>query len=116
MAYFTRVYGDAFAVPSDDPIVNSDRVRVYRIGDEAWIGESTHSIEHVCSVLCLADRVFTDAGYGWLTTDDGSASVRVNKHSVETIDVVDFDPGDDYYILCTNCQMVMVDERDASNV
>lgn len=113
MTMLSLIYGNAFEVSSDDPITDHRSVRVYRAGGRTFIGHDTSDIAHVCDAQCAInaiDRTYTE-------TDQGSAYIVLDPPVIDpenfpTIDVVDFDPGDDSYILCAACDTELLRDDD----
>lgn len=101
LPYVSIVYGQAFEVPSDDPIANHPSVRTYRLGDgRLFVGSDTDEIGHACNHACAILSV----GSGWTPTVGPEDSMSyVVPETGATVEIVGFDPGDDPYILCDSC-------------
>lgn len=110
----SMVYGSAFQTT----ILYDDRLRLYRHGDKSYVGYDTSDIVHVCDETCLFQVVDDDV----YAPADNDSRVFVSIHPrpvpakgvtyVDTIDVVDFDPGDDPYVLCGACGTELLRDDD----
>lgn len=104
------VFGSAFEVPNGDPIADSAGVRTYHIGTRTFIGHDTHDMEYACGSDCARELVESLPDH-WTQALNQPYYVCVTRAErkddgmlyVPTIDVVDFDRGDDPYVRCSNC-------------
>lgn len=99
------VYGTAFEVSSGDPILDHPNVRPYLITDgPSYVGHDTTEILHACSEECAQVLIASTTPEHMSKTENGS---YVNQATRETIDVMDFDRGDDPYVTCAQCSVVI---------
>lgn len=109
------VDGTAYEVSTADEILDHPSVRPYLMGGAAYIGIDTLDIVHTCDRDC-AMRIIPQ---NYFRAESGDAYVSgVNYRSdhgvtVRTIDILDFDPGDDPYILCAACGAELLRDDEA---
>ncbi len=107
------MYGSAFETTDDGP----GNWREYSADGRYFIGSDTDDIAHACSWACARELLPPDIH---ACANDPSAYITLRPFTYTdgrptdeypTIDIVDFDPGDDPYVLCEACGAVLVDER-----
>jgi hypothetical protein len=116
------IFGTAFEVPTDDDILDHPSVRPYRTDDgRAFIGHDTLDIAHACGLPCAVLIV----GGEWalaISHDDAMSGVDLTGEKFTdgrptgyftTFDIVAFDPGDDPYVVCAQCETVLLRDDDA---
>lgn len=109
------VSGTAYEVHTTDEILDHPNVRPYRMGGAAYIGIDTLDISHVCGWDC-AMRIIPQNHFRAESGDAYVAGVTYpSKHgiTVRTVDILDFDPGDDPYVLCAACGAELLRDDEA---
>jgi hypothetical protein len=117
-APLSLVFGTAFEVHTTDTILDHPNVRPYHMGGAAYIGFDSEEIVHVCSRDC-ALRIISDEYFPG--DDDDRERYFVSCHpytsehgvTVRTVDLLDFDRGDDPYVLCGECGTEIYRDDDA---
>lgn len=111
------IFGEAFEA---DPVVQGGNIRVYTIDEHTYIGHDTSEIVHVCDNTCLIQALpneyaaCDDSGDHYVSIHPFSraSGAAVTMTFVRTADVVDFDPGDDPYVLCAACKAELRRDED----
>jgi hypothetical protein len=112
----TMTYGSAFQsdIASDE---DTSRIRVYCHGGKTYVGHDSSDHVHVCDKGCMFqvvdDTVFAPADIDSRTFVSIDTDTRPDGLTyVTTIDVGDFDPGDDPYVLCGACGAELLRDDD----
>ncbi len=110
------VYGSAFQIDvgADE---DTSRIRVYRNDGQTYVGYDTTDIVHVCDRGCMFqaidDSIYAPADIDSRTFVSIDTETRDDGRTyVSTIDVLEFDPGDDPYILCGACGAELLRDDD----
>lgn len=107
------VYGTAFLV-DDEPNPN-ENIRVYKYNGLTFIGHDTTDIEYACNSDCSVNQLelsgYSQDVFGRYIN---VTSIRDEQKQcvIDTADVMDFDPGDDWYIRCAACDETLLDKRE----